>query len=63
MSVIPVDPFLRAFASDIGEAVGFPPEMTIRELVRVQRVVQWFVAEADAVNARTPRAVAEAVAV
>lgn len=62
MSTIPVDPFLRAFASDIGQAVGFPPDMTIREVVRVQRVVQWFVAEADAVNARTPKAAVEAVA-
>ncbi len=59
MSVIPVDPFLRAFASDIGEAVTFPPDMTICEVVDFQRSVRRFVTAADAVNARAALAAVE----
>ncbi len=62
MSVIPVDPAVRRFADDIGEAVTFPPEMTIGEVVAFQRLTQRWVAFADAVNARASRAAVEAVA-
>ncbi len=62
MSVIPVDPAVRRFAGDIGEAVDFPPEMVMDEVVAFQRLTQRWVAFADSVNARAPKAAVEAVA-
>jgi hypothetical protein len=62
MSVIPVDPFQRAFAADIGEAADFPPDMVMDEVVAFQHLTALWVSFADAVNARADKAAVEVAA-